>query len=320
MSRAYLVHESYDETWKERKVNTFFCWKDETWLIPSVFLSDSELAVDFCVEVDTERICRFIEKWDLLHEADQHFTREESEQIESEHPLQLHMHPELTVNGRLLKRCSGSGESWIPASCLKEGMTADPDAASILKRYGLDPEKGWSFWRSRFHLENEQIKEITSLELKLIPDLIPVCSTHFSDVKEGETVRFLNPVTDQEHMLAVKSVEAHTLTKEQFRDDLFEYPLHFVCMKFRVEPQLDRNQFSVWDCCEGDRPRYKESGPSGSRRCGAASVAVLGGAKDYMQSGLHTATSSLYFEPVDRVDWRLVFHVKNREEILVKLI
>ena len=47
MSRAYLVHESYDETWP----------------IPSVFLSDSELAVDFCVEVDTERIRRFIEKW-----------------------------------------------------------------------------------------------------------------------------------------------------------------------------------------------------------------------------------------------------------------
>ncbi len=30
MSGAYLVHESYDETWKERKVNTIFRWKDET--------------------------------------------------------------------------------------------------------------------------------------------------------------------------------------------------------------------------------------------------------------------------------------------------
>jgi len=38
------------------------------------------------------------------------------------------------------------------------------------------------------------------------------------------------------------------------------------------------------------------------------------------QGKLHVACSALHFEPVDDVEWRMVFHEKRREDVTVELI
>lgn len=316
MGKAYLVNDNYDTNGKEQKINKRFCWNDEKWLIPSVFLSDSSLMINFCRETEPEQICAFMEKWNLLHENESHFTNEEIEQIEAEHPLRFRVTPKVTVNGTELKSSRGSGECWIPMSCLREGMSADADALRWLERYELDPEKGWSFWKSQFCLE-ESVDEIRSLEIELIPERISIAGPHLADAKVGDYVNFAHPVTGTNHKLLVKDVETQMLTEKHFRDDDFEYPKHFAHMTFSVEPPLERNEFSVWDCAEGDRPRKKHDK---KKSCGAMAVAVIGGEKGNQTTGIHSAMSSLYFEPAEHVEWRIVFHVDTKEKMKVELI
>ena len=38
------------------------------------------------------------------------------------------------------------------------------------------------------------------------------------------------------------------------------------------------------------------------------------------QGKLNVACSALYFEPVDDVEWRMVFHEKRREDVTVELM
>ena len=315
MGKAYLVNDHCDENYKEQKINKNFCWNDEKWLIPSVFLSESKLTIDFCREAEPEKILAFIEKWNLMSENKKHFTNEEIEQIDAEHPLQLHIRSRVIVNGKELKSGSGSGVNWIPASCLRErgAILQDQDALCWIKRYELDAEMGWSFWKSRFRLE-EPIDEIRSLELELIPERISIPGPYMTNVKAGERVEFVHPVTGKNHVLLVQSDEARTLTQEQFGNDDFEYPLHLRHLTFSLEPELSREEFTVCDCAEGDRPRKKNSA---KKCCSSMAVSIISVDR---ANELHSAVSSLYFEPSDYVEWRMVFHINTKEKIKVKLI
>ena len=59
-----------------------FCWGEEKWYIPAVYICDKGLVIDYCKQADPVQVKAFIDKWDLLNEGNNHYTKEQQEQIE----------------------------------------------------------------------------------------------------------------------------------------------------------------------------------------------------------------------------------------------
>ena len=64
-------------TCEEIKVEKTFVWGDERWHIPSVYVCDEGIVIDFCVERPPQLFKEYVNKWDLLHSRRDDFTREQ---------------------------------------------------------------------------------------------------------------------------------------------------------------------------------------------------------------------------------------------------
>ena len=84
----------------------------------------------------------------------------------------------------------------------------------------------------------------------------------------------------------------------------------------------------VLDCAEGDSARPKKNISREKGSVTASSIGVTGRASgpvgvilgNAVPRTLHAACSAVRFEPVDRVEWLIVFSEKLKEDIQVKLI
>ena len=108
-----------------------------------------------------------------------------------------------------------------------------------------------------------------------------------------------------------------------------EHPSHYVAMTYTVTPDLPDGVVSLADCDDGDRLRQAPSAPGQPTASSCAMVlGIIGGADGPTaivcsprgQGRIRAACSSLRFEPVEEVEWRLVFHEKPFEDTAVTLI
>ncbi|MEG2233792.1 MAG: hypothetical protein RRZ42_04060, partial [Oscillospiraceae bacterium] len=129
--------------------------------------------------------------------------------------------------------------------------------------------------------------------------------------------------------LIVQEYEQQEISANKFSDDNFDFPSHCIAMSYTISPDLDDGSFSVRDCSSGDRPRNKchnPMEPQATNDCCA--FGIIGGAhsdsaiifRNSEQGKLRAVCSSLHFEPVETVAWRLVFHKKPCEDMTVKLL
>lgn len=86
----------------EIPIQKSFCWGEEKWYIPAVYICDKGLVIDYCKQADPVQVKAFIDKWDLLNEGNNHYTKEQQEQIEREHPLHTSFKGRVTLNGYIL--------------------------------------------------------------------------------------------------------------------------------------------------------------------------------------------------------------------------
>ncbi|MEG2200532.1 MAG: hypothetical protein RRY25_09675, partial [Anaerovorax sp.] len=75
----------------------------------------------------------------------------------------------------------------------------------------------------------------------------------------------------------------------------------------------------------GDRPRKKRRNPMEPQAIGdCCAVGIIGvarsPAKNSGQGKLRAVCSALHFEPVETVDWKIIFHEKPCEDMTVKLL
>ena len=105
-----------------------------------------------------------------------------------------------------------------------------------------------------------------------------------------------------------------------------EYPNHMLAMSYSLKPDITGRGFLIQDCNHGDNPRQKRNGTAEDSAL-AAAIGIIGGADGptavFVGSHtpkLHTACSSLHFEPVEKVEWRAVFSEKLMEDMDVCLI
>ena len=91
---------------------------------------------------------------------------------------------------------------------------------------------------------------------------------------------------------------------------------NYAYLEYRIEPKLGREQLSVLDCQEGERPYLKAKSPDSRFLPKASScsvIAIIGGSRGRGNSddGPQYAASSLYFEPQKEIEWRLSFQTRR---------
>ena len=107
-----------------------------------------------------------------------------------------------------------------------------------------------------------------------------------------------------------------------------EYPEHYVAMSYTVAPELPDGVMSLADCDDGDRPRQAPCAPAQPKVSSSAVVIGFIGGVDgpastlagEKQGKLRAACSSLRFAPVEDVEWRIIFHEKQFEDMTLELI
>lgn len=334
-------HEGRERAGKEIPVSRRFVWGGENWYIPAVYSCTSGLVVDLCCEVEAERVKAFIEKWNLLDEGRQEPDEEEREWIEAENVLHLDVHMSAEVNGAMLKADRSCGMTWIPEDVT--GTEGDREAGWFLAHYGLDCEKAWRIHRFMLSWMNGKKPMIKDLTVSLSQNPVSLPGCHLT-AKAGETVSFVHPVTGREHRLTVREIAQEEIESLRLQDERLEYPTHCVRMTYEISPELTGRQFSIRDCAESDAPRHrcvvretgvgKMSGERSGRNSSAESesahsIGIIGGADGPTalfiggrpQGGkLHVVYSSLHFEPVEKVEWRISFREKMREDVSIRLM
>ena len=314
----------------ELSIEKTFYWGEEKWYIPSVYICDKGLVIDYCKQANPVEVKVFIDKWDLLNEENHHYTQEQREQIGREHPLHTSFKGHITFNGQKLKNDHGCGLPWIPASCLSNSFVQDTEAVRIIEHYGLDERLAWYIQRSCYRWGEVKDLDIQALSVRMEREQDSFSGQHFATPAVGESISLTHPLTGKIYTLTVHDAERQELPERAFRDTGMEYPSHYLAMSYSLEPDIFGQSLMIQDCAEGDRPRQKKHDPNEFAPVafsGAAVIGVIRGADGPAaiiagQSApkFHAACSSLHFEPVDEVEWRVIFSEKLMPDIDVELI
>ena len=325
---------------EEISVSRHFRWEKENWYIPAVYLCGKGLVVDFCREVELEVLLAYIEKWDLYNEERNHYTKEQQEQMEREHPLSSNFHSQSVVNGKTLASDRGCGITWVPESCVPEGIRQNREAKQVVEHYGLDQNRCWELRRCTYPwvtARKPKLKTL-SLELEREPERIP--GPVFDAPQPGESVILVHPQTGAEHILTVQEYEKQTLSERSLWNDSLEYPKYYTAMSYTVEPEIPG--LMIRDRADSDQPRPKKKELDGITTEEAAALALIGGADGpvsvaaigviggadgptalifgHTKPKLHAACSALRFESAEKVQWQPVFSIKLMEDITVEVL
>ena len=193
--------------------------------------------------------------------------------------------------------------------------------------YECSREYGWVFRRNCFDWEGSAVLSPEKLECVLVPEKRPVTAAHFvTDVSDGKgqerKVQLIHPLSGDTYTLTVRSCEAGQYEGDwgDIGEDL-EYPSFYQAITYTVEPDISAEDLTVQDCAKGDQPRRKGAG---SKEAGssvlASSVALVPmyAVEDGEEPKVRCACSSLWFGPVDRAEWRAVFHIKKEKDFHIQ--
>lgn len=314
---------------EEIAVNKSFTWGDEIWHIPAVYSCPEGMVVDFCVEIEPEKEKAFIDKWYPVLAEDENISNELREQIENENPMDINFRVHLQVNGKPVAEKHGTSINRIPACCLPDGLESERESGEIIRHYGLDDTRAWSFHRWAFPWTTEKKPEIRSLKLKLERDPVAIQGIRFRNPSVGDVISFVHPIHKTEHKLTVMEYEKQELAVGRFQQEEYEFPSLHTAMTYKLEPELAKRNFRVRDCLDNEQPRLRaENQPEVYTKNEAQAIAIIGGADGptaiftsaVSDSQLHTALSALRFEHADGIDWKIVFSEKLTEDIEIGLL
>lgn len=316
---------------EEITLNRSFAWGEEVWHIPAVYSCSKGLVVEFCVEIKPDRMQVFLDKWMPVCEGDPQLPGEVRQELEKENPLSIDFRPHIFVNGKVVQAKHGCGINWIPNSCIPVEMQNPIEAKQLLEHYGLDETKAWSFHRWSCPWATIKKPTIKSLKVRLERRLENINGVHFRNPAVGDQITFEHPITHTEHTLTVTEYEKQELTSKAFAHEEYEFPTHHTAMTYTVEPELPNKNFQVRDCLDNDEPKRRPKKPYDPQASyDACSIAIIGGADgpttmiisngSSNKAAPHAALSALHFEPIDDVEWKIVFREKPMDDIEVEII
>lgn len=311
---------------EERALDKKFAWGDEKWRIPALYLCGNGFVVDYCIEIAPEKVKIFLDKWESAIFSEREMRPEVRRQMERENPLEAEFRARCTLNGREIGQNCGSAIHYLPPSCLPSGAENSEEALALMKHYHLDSTKAWAFHRRSYPWATaRKPKTINSLSVRLerLPERIEGIS--FRNPSVGDEISFIHPVSGVEHKLTVIKYERQEFPRRAFLPGL-EIPTHCTVMTYTLTPPLPKDSFLLSDRLENDEPRRIENGQKGEP---SADVGVIGGADGptavflFPKEGKGEeciAFSSLHFEPISEVEWKIEFFEKTKEDKQISLI
>lgn len=312
------------EDGREVPIQKSFFWGEERWYIPALYLCPEGLVIDYCTEVEPHKVKAFIEKWDLLHEAQNHYTRQQQAQMQQEHPLRMEFSGRIILNSEKLHQAYGGRLTWIPSSCIPERLRPRDEAQQLLQHYGLDESRAWVFHRQSYPRQGLEEQALRGLKIHMERLREHISGQCFLTPPVGESITINHPLTGKTYLLTVMEAEPQELPERIFPDPNMEHPRSFLSLTYALQPE--HSGFLLRDCAEGDSPRRRQSKPTQPENPEAAAIGLIGGADGPVAvfvgaktPKLHAAASSLHFAPPKEVQWQAVFSEKRLEDITVEL-
>lgn len=326
-------------------VNQTFLWQNQEVFIPAAYTGKSGAILDICIKIPIEDMAAFLKKWNEERRLSLR-TKEDFEQMESDNPCSIDFETEMSFNEISLQQCMSSSLMWYPAAVFtleedneitpaarsaefydeedlekipsEEEWQNDKDAEKLMQAYGCDRNFCWYLGRLVYSWKKEPVlsPERVCLTLKAMPK--PVTAAYFTTDPScfEQKLKTTHPVTGQEYILTLHNCKIAEIPFSGFGGaEGMRYPNYCQELSYSISPKPEPLSLDILDCTEGDHPK-KESDLDHtlSESCGPTAVFAIGktGCPDSC-----TAFSSLHFEPVPNVRWRIVFQIKPREDAVI---
>ena len=302
-------------------VNHSFLWGEQEILIPAVYVGKAGAALDVCAKIPIEDMAAFLKKWDYERRMSLK-TPEEFEQIDADNPGSREFAVEICLDGTPLALRMSSSLRWYPENVIQmgnanpaseDGFENNKSAEEWMRAYSCDKGCCWYFERLSYNWNGEPILSPQKISLAFRANLISITAGHFSTGGscDGKTVKTADPITGQEYTLTLHSCEQIRNSFAEIGAKGVVYPECCQILSYSIAPEIDHSLFCIRDCAEGDHPRMGDTQepPSGSNGPTAVFMAGKNAAPDNRM-----AVSSLHFEPVSEVQWRMVFQIKPKND------
>lgn len=328
---GFWGHQGKDRAGKELLIEKTFSWAGRIWRIPAIYVCGKGLVVDFCMRVEAEEIRAFSEKWKLSSETEwgTFLTRDQQMQIEIDNPMSLDFSPRLLLNGATLSMSHGCFLSCT--SGMLDGTADGLEEKWVARHYNLDPAYGWQISRYAFPWSGKRRPKLKTLSLTMEQQPVAIPGPHFHVHVPGDVFSFTHPVTKENYTLTVQEIRRETLPKGSFDSgsfgsDRWEYPENFQTMVYTLEPEAPQGMLQITDSGDGDSPKEIASTPDGPQSTpfvgiigGACRPAVLYYGAKSSEKNVQVACSSLHFTPVSDVQWQVIFHLKQFDNLTVPI-
>ena len=318
---------------KEIPINKEFTWAGRLWRIPAAYSCSGGLVVDFCTRIPREQIEEFIRCWGL-NRRKKDFSQEEWEQMERENPFGIDFDVKARINGKACKGSRSCAVGWHPCDVMRDQDESIQE--ELLDYYACDRSYGWRFARVCFPWATVRKPVIKTIGFHFREQPAVYQGEHFTtkDFDDMRKIEFVHPISKQSYRLLLFRCETSVLPGESLRfpetrfpEDM-QYPNQYKTLTYSVLPEMLQSAFRILDCTESDRPRRKENVTGAN---GISSIGIIGissgvsaifipekdGEKELKQ---YAACSSLHFSPVSEVEWRMVFYVKEHEDICQEIV
>ena len=307
------------------RTNKEFHWAGIDWVIPEVYACEEGIVVLTLGKIDPAEVRKYM--------TGEPKTQEEIERMDAECPLNIHLRCAAKVNGSDGVYCGGSGMAWMPPMP-SEGSGYD-DARWVLEHYGYDTNYAWIINRDNYRWPGGTSPNLNSLEVTITQRPVSLSGARFKTPLDGNTVKVQHPLSGKTYTLTIENLKHEEADMRHVQSMGLEFPTKYTQMEYRIEPELASRQCRIMDCKQSDEPRpmkiTRAEGPAEVQINGeAVAIGIIGGADGptavFMSSPtsktsqLRIASSSMCFEHVDEVEWRIVFLEKLHEDITIQVI
>ena len=304
------------------QTNREFRWAGIDWIIPEVYACEEGLVVLTLGKIDPAEVRKYM--------TGEPRTQEDIERMDAECPLNIHLRCAARINGSDGVYCGGSGMAWMPP--LPGEGDGYEDARWVVEHYGFDTNYAWIINRDNYRWPCGSKQELKSLEVTIAQRPVSLSGTHFKTPATFNTVELKHPRSGAVYTLTIEEVTKEIADMRAVASMGMEFPTCYTQLVYRIQPEMANSQFRIMDCVQADHARpAKIAKQDGVQIDGeAAAIGIIGGADgptaifvgrpEEKVSKHHVAASSMHFEHVDEIEWRIVFMEKLHEDISVSLI
>lgn len=295
-----------------------FHWAGVDWIIPEVYACEEGLVVLTLGKVDPYEVRKYMTR--------EPATQEEIDRLDAECPLNIHLRCSANINGDEGIYCGGNSMTWMPP--LSGEGSGNLDAKWVLEHYGFDMNDAWIINRNNYCWPNGVKRNLESLVITVSQRPVSLSGTHFKTPAASNIIELKHPRSGETFTLAIENLTQEKADLRTIASMGLEFPTCYTRMEYQIHPELAPYQYRIADCSQGDeaRPAKIADGPTAVQIHGeAAAIGIIGGADGptaiFMThpanrtKALRTATSSMHFDHVEEIEWRIVFMEKLFSDI-----